>query len=581
MSADCADAYNLLAEVADSLEKRTELYRQGVAAGEQRSVIRIIPARKARMARIATVASPWDMLRRSAMLTAAGAFLKPPLRMATSMCRSLLVSVLLIAAATGVQAPVAADSFPEPKPVCAYCGIPLDRSTSPSDHRPGCPYYQASVSPDTSPGGYPGFEPVAPDVQADFALSMAFPIPLCSGAVLGGIWHARRLGGAFPDKGVVASWSDYVVDHFPRGVRGASGGLWGRLGALPFLVAYPVSYGVKQTTLGLVWSGKQVGSGVGWCGRQVAAPFKERPPQPSDDQYMVIARYYRQLRDESEASRKRLAGAVKAAGARVNRYLDEFIAERQELRTILAREGRQAARARARKILDAWGRAYRAKQRIAGELQATADELNRIRAQAFGKAHDDLRDYVLWDRTTDQAVDRIEGLLQSGWLTGEEAARMLFQRRALKVAKTGKSALLVAEHVRALSRSLGERLDFATAADQSKGEAIAEWAARPETQERIGRLGLGLLDKSGWAERGMELAYSIAAELLLAGQVARMHEECERLAAVRWHHDVYAKDWNRLTDKLNAWERHEAAARGLRDRYDANAKKNALRAGSH
>jgi len=35
VSADCADAYNLLAEVADSLEEATELYRQGVGAGER------------------------------------------------------------------------------------------------------------------------------------------------------------------------------------------------------------------------------------------------------------------------------------------------------------------------------------------------------------------------------------------------------------------------------------------------------------------------------------------------------------------------------------------------------------------
>ncbi|MFW6119242.1 MAG: tetratricopeptide repeat protein [Planctomycetota bacterium] len=33
--ADCADAYNLLAEAADSLEEATKLYRRGVAAGER------------------------------------------------------------------------------------------------------------------------------------------------------------------------------------------------------------------------------------------------------------------------------------------------------------------------------------------------------------------------------------------------------------------------------------------------------------------------------------------------------------------------------------------------------------------
>ena len=35
ISPDCADAYNLLADAAESLEQITELYRQGVAAGER------------------------------------------------------------------------------------------------------------------------------------------------------------------------------------------------------------------------------------------------------------------------------------------------------------------------------------------------------------------------------------------------------------------------------------------------------------------------------------------------------------------------------------------------------------------
>lgn len=145
------------------------------------------------------------------------------------------------------EARLAQASIPEPRPACAYCGAPYIGGRA--DHKPGCPYYREKRVAPTEPPAEAPQEAADPEESADFLLSMLFPVPMAVGVVSGALWHVQRLTGAPDGKPWVKSWGYYVTVGFPRGERGASGGFWARLGALPFLILYPATNAVKQAVV--------------------------------------------------------------------------------------------------------------------------------------------------------------------------------------------------------------------------------------------------------------------------------------------------------------------------------------------
>ncbi len=464
---------------------------------------------------------------------------------------SLLALLSLPAVAPGLvpAATAAAAEAPDPSGVeCAGCGA---TSSNPRNlrHRPGCPYGGDS-SPRPDPGTDRERPPGDPAKEADFLLSMLAPLPLAGGVAFGGIWHVKRLFGGFKGKSAIRSWSDYITEHYPMGARGASGGFWGRLGGLPFLVLYPFTWTLGQVGIGVGWCGMKTGEGVAWLGKktwqgitwppkQVYYAFAGRPdekPRPTKRQLELADFNFRQLRQEEEKVLAETRAARQAAAEKREAFLDEFIAGDPDLQKTLAAEGREAALARAAKKLDAYLHSYRERAKIRGDQQALVQEMDRTISKA---------DQQLFEDGVGIFLDQAAGRLTKGWNDQLDSGKLTRAashdlRLKLRLADVAQKTKAIQDEYYDL-KDLGESFKKAEAGDHE---------ARLEAHEKTGRIIIGWLDNVAPAKAGtvalttMDAAYAATAHLMLGNVASNIRGDMVRFQTARPHEDALAQRWS-------------------------------------
>ena len=379
---------------------------------------------------------------------------------------------------------------------------------------------------------------------------MLAPLPLAGGVAFGGIWHVKRLFGGFKGKSAIRSWSDYITEHYPMGAKGASGGLWGRLGGLPFLVLYPFTWTLGQLGIGVGWCGMKTGEGVAWLGKKtwqgISWPPKQvyyalagRPdekPQPTKRQLELADFNFRQLRQEEEKVLAETRAARQAAAEKRDAFLDELIAGDPDLQKTLAAEGREAARARAAKKLDAYLHSYRERAKIRQDQQALVQEMDRTISKA---------DQQLFDDAVGIAIDAGGARLTKPWETQLQGDRLTQAvrhdlRLKLNLAKWADRTKTAQDNYYDL-KDLGESFKKAEAGD---------YEARLEAHEKTGRMLIGWLDKVAPAKAGtvalttMDAAYCATAHLMLGNVAANIRGDMARSQTARPHEDALAQRWS-------------------------------------
>lgn len=464
---------------------------------------------------------------------------------------------------------------------CSFCGHP----PCPPWHYPSCPLYRGSKSSGGGGGGGGGGGPqLTPEQSLNLMAPLGIPlycgVGVMTGFVSGAKWLWKGLGGQPPNyfKYVDEKGLCGTLSRMPEiGWQFQLPRVFAWLAGSPFAALYGAGWCVVQGGKGAVWCGRQTGRGAAWCGRQIAAPFKPPPPPPpSAEQHAKIAAAYGLLEKESEARRARVAALLAAAEERRRRFLDEFIAARPKLAELAAKEGREAACARAAKALDAYVAARDRRREVAADLAAAAGELQALEDAALARMKDHATQYVLWERPFDVTEAALKARLARGWKEGGLAAGQAFDlsQEMLRVRDLEKlpAAEKLPQDLDAVRRSWRE--------SAAAGGSFKDWALRPQTRERLGRLALGCLGSGGVAaERSMDASYLVSAKVLLSGRIARMQEDAVRLSGERWYQDAYAADWARLGHEREAWRRSEVNARTLRNFYAGKRREHEQRSG--
>ncbi|HOX07345.1 MAG TPA: hypothetical protein PK280_13155 [Planctomycetota bacterium] len=416
-------------------------------------------------------------------------------------------------------------------------------------HRSGCPYGGGGPPPGRDPTPQ---RPMTPDEEANQALCLLFPLSAAGGVVFGGIWHVKRLGGGFKGKSAIRSWSDYITDKYPLKDKGASGGFWARIGGLPFLVLYPVTWSLGKAGVGVGWCAVKVGEGSAWLGqkiwqgvswppKQVYYAFAGRPdekPQPTKRQLELADFNFRQLRAEEAKVLAEAKAARRVAAEKRDALLDELITDDPDLQKVLAAEGLDAARARATKKLDAYLQSYRERAKIRQSQQELIKEMDKTISKADQQLFEDGVGIVL-----DQAAGRLtkgwQDQLDSGKLT--QAARHDL-RLKLNLAKWADRTKTAQDNYYDL-KDLGESVKKAEAGD---------YEARLEAHEKTGRMLIGWLDKVAPGKAGtvgltaMDAAYSATAHLMLGNVASNIRNDMARLQTARPREDALAQRWSTI-----------------------------------
>ncbi len=467
-----------------------------------------------------------------------------------------LLALLFLGA--GMEARAA--EIPEvPPPTCCGCGATGVRSGSgySIQHRPGCPYGGGGGGTDAGPSTDSSERN---DQISNGECLLVSPVITVVGFFMGGVWNFKQLAGHYGNQGALKSWwknagagSDLPVVNF-----------FAKLGAFPFLVLYPATWALKQVGLGLIWGGEKTVQGVAWLGKktwqgiswppkQVYYAFAGRPgekPKPTVPQLHAAAANYGELRKDATRVLAEAKESREAAAEKRDAFLDELIAGDPELQKVLAAEGREAARARATKRLDAYLSSYRERAKIRGGQQALLAEMNDTIDKADMQVFEDVVALGI-DKAGGHFTDKWKARLAGDRLTQVERHGLRLKLNLASVAEATKTGFDAGNDLQDISASL-------------KKAEEGDHDARLEAHEKTGRMIIGFLDRAAPGKIGtvglntMDAVYCAAAHLVVGNQAAGLQGEI--LRTMRPREDALALRWAKNAARVKAAANNERIA---------------------
>jgi len=462
---------------------------------------------------------------------------------------ALMMAALLAWAPLTLAPRTAQAQIPEPNCVCASCGA----SCSSGRHAPDCPYNNSGKGQDGSKSSGGGSLTRAPILVA--------PVGVAAGAVAGVVWWFKEMAGKYPGQSFFTSYHQFcTVEDDPSWATGAfSFGM--HIGAAPWLVLYLVTGPVRAGIVALV---RVV--------RRPSPPPPPKPPHPNIAVYELIARNYAALGDTTERELEKARGDVEAAQSRRTQMLDEHIAARPELVALRDREGVDAARSRAEKQLDAWGKARAEKQKLALNLRQGIREKDDQCRAAMDKVNP--LNFLL-DSGLQDTEDNLKKALSGPHLSPGARASLARELEVTRRLQLAKNSVDLGKDILEIKESYEKAKDV--------GKDAGEWIHERGTRDSLLRLQLKLLKlplsrAAGGVVEATEFALDLAYAATVAVRLGRLIDAdlatLDKLRTAAVFQDAAADDWARVNLSVKSAEAARDTLAARRDGYRKLQKEN-------